>query len=58
MNAEMRFTLSGDSSLSYESSRYSEDDQLLKVVEVPEYIKEIASRGKLKFYTNYSFIIK
>ena len=57
MNAEMRFTLSGDSSLSYESSRYSEDNQL-KVVEVPEYIKEIASRGKQKFYTNYSFIVK
>ena len=47
VNAELKFTLSGDSS---SSSQSSENDQLkLSEMPIPEYIKEIASRGMLKF---------
>ena len=50
VNAELKFTLSGDSSSSDESSQSSENDQLkLSEMPIPEYIKEIASRGMLKF---------
>ena len=50
VNAELKFTLSGDSSSSDESSQASENDQLkLSEMPIPEYIKEIASRGVLKF---------
>ena len=51
VNAELKFTLSGDSSSSDESSQSSENDQLkLSEMPIPEYIKEIASRGMLKFW--------
>ena len=51
VNAELKFTLSGDSSSSDESSQASENDQLkLSEMPIPEYIKEIASRGMLKFW--------
>ena len=49
VNAEMRFTLSGDSSLSSESSQSSENDQpKFSEIPIPEYIKETAFRGMLK----------
>lgn len=51
VNAELKFTLSGDSPSSDESSQSSENDQLkLSEMPIPEYIKEIASRGMLKFW--------
>ena len=51
VNAELKFTLSGDSPSSDESGQSSENDQLkLSEMPIPEYIKEIASRGMLKFW--------
>lgn len=44
VNAEMKFTLSADSLSSWDS--IYEDDQE-KLSEVPEYIKKLASQGKL-----------
>ena len=45
VNAEMKFTLSTDS-LSSLDSIYEDDQE--KLSEVPEYIKKLASQGKLK----------
>ena len=46
VNAEMKFTLSADSLSSWDSI-YEEDQE--KLSEVPEYIKKLASQGKLNF---------
>ena len=47
VNAELKFTLSADSLSSWDS--IYEDDQE-KLSEVPEYIKKLASKGKLKHF--------
>ena len=45
VNAEMKFTLSADSLSSWDSAIYEDDQE--KLSEVPEYIKKLASQGKL-----------
>ena len=47
VNAEMKFTLSGDNLSSWDSA-ICEDDQE-KLSEVPQYIKKLASQGKLNY---------
>ena len=49
VNAEMKFTLSADSLLSWDSAIY--DDNQEKLSEVPELIKKLASQGKLNSTT-------
>lgn len=45
VNAEMKFTLSADSLSSWDSAIYEDDQE--KLSEVPEFIKRLASQGKL-----------
>ena len=47
VNAEMKFTLSADSLSSWDSI-YEDDPE--KLSEVPEYIKKLASQGKLNYF--------
>ena len=49
VNAEMKFTLSADSLSSWDSAIYEDDQE--KLSEVPEFIKKLASQGKLNSTT-------
>ena len=54
VNAEMKFTLSGDSLSSWDSSIYEDDQE--KLSEVPEFIKKLASQRKLNYFFYWQFI--
>ena len=51
VNAEMKFTLSADSLSSWDSAIYDDDQE--KLSEVPEFIKKLASQGKLNSTTSF-----
>ena len=56
VNAEMKFTLSADSLSSWDSAIYEDDQE--KFSEVPEYIKKLASQGKLNSITSTKSLFK
>ena len=49
VNVEMKFTLSADGLSSWDSAIYEDDQE--KLSEVPEFIKKLASEGKLNSTT-------